>query len=250
MSPRRVDSIAPDRASSGNELSAHGARWRRWQRLGVVVLGAAAVAAPWWGPPMLSHLAFFRVRRVEVEGARYTAPRDILRQLHVDTAVSVWTDVDSLARRVAHLPEVRSAAIRRKLPGTLVVTVTERVPVALVPTPQGLQPYDETGLPLPIDPSRSRVDAPIVARRDTATFRLLGTLRRQAPELYQRVNAVRRVGDEVDLTLTSFLIRAMTDVTVRRLEDVEPVVRDLANRRLTVAELDLRYRDQVIARLK
>jgi cell division protein FtsQ len=39
-------------------------------------------------------------------------------------------------------------------------------------------------------------------------------------------------------------------VTVRRLEDLEPVERDLANRRLSAVELDLRYRDQVIARLK
>jgi cell division protein FtsQ len=198
----------------------------------------------------MSRMAFFRVRRVQIVGARYTAPRDILRQLHVDTTVSVWTKLGPLEARVARLPEVRGAEIRRKLPGTLVVTVTERVPVALVPTPQGLRPYDASGLPLPVDPSKVTVDAPILARRDTAALRLLGALRQQAPELYQRVSDVRRVGDELDLSLATVLVRAMTDVTVRRLEDLEPVERDLANRRLSAVELDLRYRDQVIARLK
>ncbi|MDE3216949.1 MAG: FtsQ-type POTRA domain-containing protein, partial [Gemmatimonadota bacterium] len=225
-------------------------RLRKLKRAGVVALGLAALASPWWGRPVLARMAFFRVRRVQIEGARYTAPRDILRQLHVDTSVSVWADLGPLETRVEELPEVRAAAIRRKLPGTLVVTVTERVPVALVPTPQGLRPYDASGLPLPIDPSREPVDAPILARRDTTALRLLAELRQRAPELYQRVSDVRRVGDEFDLTFATFLVRAMTDVTVRRLEEVEPVARDLAQRRLQVSELDLRFRDQVIARLK
>jgi cell division protein FtsQ len=38
-------------------------------------------------------------------------------------------------------------------------------------------------------------------------------------------------------------------VTVYRLGDVLPVELDLARRQLQVAELDLRFRDQVIARL-
>ncbi|HEU4990416.1 MAG TPA: FtsQ-type POTRA domain-containing protein [Gemmatimonadaceae bacterium] len=225
-------------------------RRRRWRRIGYAVLALGVGTAYWWGPPALSHLAFFRARRVQIEGAVYTPSRDILRQLHVDTTVSVWTALGPLESRVARLPEVQSVVIRRKLPGTLVVHVTERVPVALVPTSRGLRPYDESGLPLPIDPARTPVDAPILTRRDTAALRLLGTLKRQAPELYQRVSEVRRAGDELDLSLASVVVRAMADVTVRRLEDVEPVERDLANRRLTVAELDLRYRDQVIARLK
>ncbi|MGH7668561.1 MAG: cell division protein FtsQ/DivIB [Gemmatimonadaceae bacterium] len=247
---RESDRADPRPFSAAGDEGPVSVRARRWKRIGLVACAVVAVTCPWWGPPVLSRLAFFRVRRIEVVGARYTPPRDILRALHVDTTVSVWTGTGPLEKRVEQLPEVRGAAIRRKLPGTLVVTVTERVPVALVPTSLGLQPYDEAGLPLPIDPSRARVDAPIVARRDTTVLRLLGTLRQQAPELYQRVSEVRRVGDELDLTLPRFLVRAMTDVTVRRLEDVEPVARDLASRRLTVAELDLRYRDQVIARLK
>jgi hypothetical protein len=42
----------------------------------------------------------------------------------------------------------------------------------------------------------------------------------------------------------------MDDVTARRLAEIYPVEGDLARRRARVAELDLRYRDQVIARLQ
>jgi cell division protein FtsQ len=41
----------------------------------------------------------------------------------------------------------------------------------------------------------------------------------------------------------------MTNVTLARLGDIVPVERDLSRRELRASELDLRYRDQVIARL-
>jgi hypothetical protein len=237
--------------ASPEPRAANGARRERqwkWTVLGSAIVLAAA--GPFWVPPLLSRMSFFRVRRVAIEGAHFVAPRDLLARLHVDTTVSVWAPLGPLEERVAALPEVRTVAISRKLPGTLVVTITERVPVALVPTPQGFRAYDEGGLPLPIEPSKTTVDAPILARRDTAVLRLLGELRSRAPEFYMRVSEVRREDDELLLILAAFGVRTMEDVTVHRLEDLEPVERDLARRQLAVAELDLRFRDQVIARLK
>jgi len=45
-------------------------------------------------------------------------------------------------------------------------------------------------------------------------------------------------------------VRAMADVTPQRLAEIYPVENDLTRRQARVAELDLRYRDQVIARLQ
>jgi len=39
-------------------------------------------------------------------------------------------------------------------------------------------------------------------------------------------------------------------LSVERLADIFPVETDLARRQVSVSELDLRYRDQVIARLQ
>ncbi|MDQ3997600.1 MAG: hypothetical protein M3303_11380, partial [Gemmatimonadota bacterium] len=139
----------------------------------------------------------------------------------------------------------------RRLPGTLVVEITERWPVALVPTPSGLVPIDERGAALPIDLTRTTVDAPIMAYRDAELFRLLGRLRVEAPELYARVSEAARAGsDEVVLRISSVAVRAMADVSVERLAEIGPVEQDLARRQLRAAEIDLRYRDQVIARLQ
>lgn len=223
----------------------------RWKLAlaGVAVL--LLVTSPLWAPLLMRRLAFFRVRRVEIVGAHFIPPGDILGRLRVDTLASVWDPPAPLEQRVAAHPEVARVEVRRRLPGTLVVRVVERTPVALVPAAQGLVAYDERAAALPIDLARTPVDAPIVERADARVIRLLAALRSRDRALYDRVSEVRRVGaDELMLQLSTVPVRAMQDVTVERLADIEPVESDLARRQLKVAELDLRYRDQVIARLQ
>ncbi len=230
--------------------ASRGSRRAKFALIGIALM--LVITSPWWAPLLLRRMEFFRVRRVEIVGARYVAPADIVERLHVDTTASVWDPTGPLSRRVAALTEVRTVDIRRKLPGTLIVEITERSPIALVPSPAGLRPYDERGVALPIDPSRQPVDAPIVDAPDTRVLRFLSELRKENLTLYQRVSEVRRVGpDELLFQLSPAVpVRAMKDVTVQRLADVGPVESDLARRQLQPTELDLRYRDQVIARVR
>lgn len=229
-----------------------GARLSRWRLLLGGLLVVALLATPLWGPRILGHLAFFRVRKVEVLGLRYTPPGEVLERLRVDTTRSVWDPLEPLVARVAAHPQIASVIVTRKLPGTLVVDVTERRPVALIPSGTALRAVDERGVTLPLDPSRTPVDAPIVTAppRETAVYHLLGAMQREAPKLYARINSIRSTGrGELVLQLADLPVRTLTSVTVTRLSDIEPVERDLARRQLRAAELDLRYRDQVIARL-
>lgn len=252
MSARGDDGIVGEEIPSPREAPSRPAgAGRRLRRafLGAAVL--AALTAPWWGPPLLAQLAFFRVRRVEVAGARYIPARDILRRLGVDTSASVWDPLAPLERRVAAHPSVRRVSIARRLPGTLVVTVREWQPVALVPGPDGLRAVDQRGVPLPADPARTVVDVPVLVQRDTAMLRLLGELLEQGPALFRRVSEVRRAErGELVIRLGALPVRARGDVTPQRLWDVEPVEQDLARRQRRVVELDLRFRDQVIARVQ
>jgi cell division protein FtsQ len=227
-------------------------RVARWQlALGTLLL-VVLLAMPLWGPRVLARLAFFRVRKVEILGARFTPRDEILARLHVDTSGSVWDPLDPLAARVRSHPQLLDVAVTRRLPGTLVVQVTERRPIGLVATAAGLRAVDERGVPLPLDPSRTPVDAPLIAaaRGETTVYHLLGAMQREAPRLYARVSSVRATGGgELLIQIADLPVRTMTSVTLARLSDIEPVERDLARRQLRAAELDLRYRDQVIARL-
>ena len=228
---------------------------RGWSRIRVRLMALAAVlvlvaGAPFWGPLVLRQLSFFRLRKVEIIGARYVSVGDVLDRLHVDTTASIWDPIGPLAARLASHPQLHRVRVRRKLPGTLVVDVDENLPVALVATTDGLKAYDARGVALPIDLSRTPIDAPILPRRDVGVLAFLGLLRTEAPALYDRVSEIRVVGtDEVLIDLDGTPVRAMRDVSTARLAEIEPVEQDLARRGFHAAELDLRYKDQVIARL-
>jgi cell division septal protein FtsQ len=156
------------------------------------------------------------------------------------------------------------------MPGTIVVTIEENQPVALIQSPTGLLPYDSLGHELPIDPARANLDLPIVATNDPVLLKLVGEIRYAEPRMFARIEEVRRTArDEILLTIArspvdsargkddaaqisgeTLRVRVPIGLSVERLADIFPVENDLARRQAHVTELDLRYRDQVIARLQ
>src|SRR5450756_2241242 len=136
--------------------------------------------------------------------------------------------------------------------GTLVVTIQENPPVALIQTTAGLLPYDSLGKQLPIDPARMNLDLPIVATSDPVLLKLVGAIRYAEPRVFSRIEEVRRTGrDEILLTLSSgeadrpravgetavsragtLRVRIPLGLSVERLADIFPVENDLARRQL------------------
>ncbi|MBC7895849.1 MAG: FtsQ-type POTRA domain-containing protein [Cytophagaceae bacterium] len=229
------------------EAPSRGPRWGRRITAVLVVLAVLAVfTVPWWGRP----LAFFRLQDVEVRGTRFARASDIAARLEVDTMTSIWISLDTLKARVESHPQVRSARIRRWLPSKLVVEIMENEPIALVPGTRGMRAYEESGRVLPLDLARVPTDLPIVERPDTAVFRLLSDLKADHPGMYSQISEVRFVGkDQLRLMLLDVPVLALRGLLADRMEELSSVQRDLARKQIVPAELDLRFKDQVIVRL-
>lgn len=241
-----------------------------WKILGVLFLVGVIMTAAWGVRAGARQMAFFRVRTVEIRGVRYLQANEIVTRLHVDTLTSLWDDLEPLRQRVRRHPQVEDVRIERRMPGTLLVIVRENLPVALIQTAAGLLPFDSLGRQLPIDPSRASLDLPIVASADPVLLKLVGAIRAAEPRVFARIEEARRTGrEEILLTLApraedaagaasgtatlqrnSLRVRVPLGLPAERLADIFPVESDLARRQARVGEIDLRYRDQVIARLQ
>lgn len=87
---------------------------------------------------MLFGTSVVGVRSVEIVGTQVTT----VEAVHAAAAVTIGTpmlrlDTGAIAERVRTLPPVAHVDVRRSLPHTLVITVTERTPAAVVPEPEG-----------------------------------------------------------------------------------------------------------------
>jgi cell division protein FtsQ len=117
----------------------------------------------------------------------------------------VSVDTDGIARRVAAVEGVASVVVRRAWPHTVEVDVTERVPVALWPTPQALFEVDGTGLPYRLapqpPPALPRLAFAGVGPQDPSTAAALSVLHDLTDPLRAQVATVEVAGVQVTLRL-------------------------------------------------
>jgi len=101
-----------------------------------ILLGALVVVTVVAGGFGLVHSPVFRVRTVIVVGSAHTPSAEIAAAAGLEgghgVTLMVGTGSAAARRAVEALPWVRTVSFRRDWPWTLVVTVKERVPVALV----------------------------------------------------------------------------------------------------------------------
>ncbi|MEO3747351.1 FtsQ-type POTRA domain-containing protein [Plantactinospora sp. B5E13] len=155
---------------------------------GVLVL---VLAGAW----LVYGTAVFGVRNVRVVGVALLTPEQVRQAVGVsgDTPLA-RVDLAAVRARVAQLPPVARVTVSRGWPGTLVVEVVERTPVAVVPQDRRFLVVDGSGVVF-----QTRADRPAelpvarVARpgpEDVSTRAALEVLAALTPELRERLAEV------------------------------------------------------------
>ena len=163
------------------------------KRRGMMAFAAAGVIGVFPAAPLaLRHVGFFRLRQVELVGVRYLAPDSVLRALALRPDHNVFDDTGDIQGRAAGVAGVVSATVERRLPGTLRISVVERVPVAFTPEADRLVALDADGQRLPYDAAATGLDLPVVSRIDSLLVRTLSVVRLADSALFREIDGARR----------------------------------------------------------
>jgi len=216
----------------------------------VVASGLVTLAlAIGFSPIVLSHVAFFRIRQVELVGVRYHSPERLVRALGIAPDRNLFESLREIEERATELPGVKFAKAKRRMPGTLTIEVEERGPVAFAPTSTGLLALDAEAHPLTYDPTATGLDLPIVQTADSVLARVLATVWAADSALYRHIDAAR-FGDGgvviLELGPTEVILR--TEPTTDDIRAVGLVRRHLTATGRSYDELDVRFEGKVIVR--
>ena len=183
-------------------------------RLGLLAgfLLAVAAALLWALPPKwtektraalfdsslsLTRKAQFQVKDIVVEGRRQTSKAEIFDALGTAQGAPILgVDVDRAAEKLGKLPWVDSAVIERRLPDTIAVVLTERVPAARWQREGRIAVIDAEGHILPSAKVENFADLPLVvgagAEKETQS---LFTLLKDFPDIQKKTDSAVRVGE-------------------------------------------------------
>lgn len=217
-----------------------------WKILGGLAVAAAAV----WGlPRLLGDSEFFRVRRLEIRGVEHLPAMDVAEALPLDSVASVFDDLSPIEAAAESIPGLAQVRVGRRLPGTIVVTVREVPPVALVMSRGRLRLVEGHGRVLPFDPSFSAPDLPVIrGAPDSMVTQLLARVREADPTFFGRVESAWRIGPDVALSVEKQRYLFQPDSPAEVIRAVMLVEQDLVQRGRRWAELDGRFSGQVVVR--
>jgi cell division protein FtsQ len=146
-----------------------GRRRRSWRRLAApiaryAVIGATIVLGLYKVSSIAAQAHALRIEKIAIKGNERISRAEVARALDGLVGQSlVWTDLNRWRGRLMQSPWIRDVAIRRSLPSTIEVFVSERIPTSLARIDGKLFLMDEQGVILDQSgPRYVEFDLPIV----------------------------------------------------------------------------------------
>jgi cell division septal protein FtsQ len=241
-------------------------RWRAAVRplvLGGLIVGLAVVAL-YRGVEVIAHARVLQIDRIVVQGNERVTSDTIVRAVEgLKGQNLMWADLDAWRTRLLASPWVNDAELRRTLPSTVEITVSERVPAMIGRLDGRLFLVDEHGFVIDqFGPRYSSFDLPIVdglggqnsgpaVRIDDARAVLatrVVTALRARPEIAKQVSQID-VSDahNAHLTLTgdSVVLYVGEDQFLERIESYRQLAETLRARVEEIAYVDMRFGERV-----
>jgi hypothetical protein len=181
-------------------LSKKAIRRKQARRRRVLFL-AATVLVP---VPVLAFLflstSLCEVQRISIHGVRYGSPEDLMVEAGIEEGVNIFSDLTSFEESLREQPLVREAHFERRPPHSILISVEEREPFAILAMKRTV-PVTRDGVLIPREQIAVDLDLPLLTLtgldgEGTAVFEdrmreglaLLAAMERDTPELEAQVS--------------------------------------------------------------
>ena len=231
----------------------------------IAVVGAWGVAM-FRARSLMAHVGVLHVEHIVVHGNERLSKGEVLGILDGMRGESLFgTDLDGWRRRLMASPWVRDAALRRSLPSTVDVAISERTPVGVSRVGEAMYLVDERGILIDqYGPQYSDLDLPMIdglatpssdgtpadAARAELAARIITSVRMK-PELARKLSQID-VSDlhnaSVILSGDPAVIYVGDDQFAERLQQYVELASTLRDRVSGIDYVDLRFDDRIYVR--
>jgi cell division protein FtsQ len=228
---------------------------------------AAVIYGAYRATPMIAQAHVMRVEKIIIHGNERLSKGEVLAVLTGLRGENLmWTDLDHWRRRLMASPWVRDAALRRSLPSTVEVAISERQPIGIGRIHSDMYLVDERGVVIDqYGPQYADLDLPIIdglsaapadggaltdeGRADLAA-RVIAALKSK-PSIARRLSQVN-VSDlhnaTVILSGDPAMIQLGEDQFLTRLQSYLDLAPTLRERVADIDYVDLRFDDRIYVR--
>jgi len=191
--------------------------------------------------------AGFGIGAINITGARHTDPQDILAAAGFAPGQSIFAaDIHAARRHLLSLEWVADAEVRRQYPGTITVSVVEKVPFALWETPNGTYLVERSGRTIGLFDPKSFPRLPMLAGDGApqSAAALVDSVQAHRATA-ARVVGYQRVSDRRwNLLLNGdVIVELPEDGWQKELDALEHLIVDKGILERDIAEIDLRMHD-------
>lgn len=206
--------------------------------------------------------SYFKVGSVIVEGNKYVSVEDVYRIADIPEAINIFSlNTANIKMRLLHDLRIDEVDVSRKFPGTIVIQIKERKPMAYIASNYGFLELDRQGIVLAVFKNLKQVNLPMITGTRLENEYVGDKIESQA--IKNIVNYLSLLDEvtlnqlsEINLTASEeIIVYTLNSIHIRlgnsdRLADkaklTNEMLRELDGKKIKVEYIDLNYASPVI----
>lgn len=208
----------------------------------------------------VSGLEILRVREIEIKGNNHLSEEAILNITDIKRDNILRIDLEDIRIKFLKSPWIKEAMVRRELPGTLRIHLTERIPEAIIDYGDSFYLVDGEGVIMERVRDREKYILPVISGIDLSESRLgersysKGLLEGLALVRFLRqkglgiddIELIAKNPDELTVNVAGRQIKVGSGNYQEKFNRLDEIDKELKRRGILASSIDLRFAGKVI----